>query len=255
MAGLRHLLPGLALPLSNRALKAWSLDSEPKHHACMSNSANILLVYFALLRGWYTTAAWLRVSFVCLLRVSAASRILWPSVFLPGDIRLVDLPSQCFLRIGRDKRHTTAAMVDVPDSLAVALLRLVLTMRRPSDLRLFQASASTLRKRMKILCQDLGWTHLNLVPHSLRYGGAVFDRFVRRLPIEAVQVRGRWRVISSCEAYITKGLSSLACVHYPRSSERMLRETPKLLSVMLRVVRRLRRQVEAEGGAQLRNAA
>ena len=255
LAGLRHLLPGIPLPMSNRALKAWGLDSEPQHHACMSNSANILLVYFALLRGWYTTAAWLRVSFICLLRVSAASRILWPSVFLPGDIRLVDLPSQCFLRIGRDKRHTSAVMVDVPDPLAVALLRLTLEIRHSRDLRLFQASASTLRKRMGILCQDLGWTHLHLVPHSLRYGGAVFDRFVRKLPIEAVQVRGRWRVISSCDAYITKGLSSLANVRYPRSSERMLRKTPELTVVMLRVVRRLRRQVEAEGRAQLRNAA
>lgn len=221
----------------------------------MSNSANILLVYFALLRGWYTTAAWLRISFIRLLRVSAASRILWPSVFLSGYIRLVDLPTQCFLRIGRDKRHTSAAMVDVPDPLAVALLRLMLKIRRSSDLRLFQASASTLRKRMKIFCQDLGWTHLKLVPHSLRYGGAVFDRYVRQLPIEAVQVRGRWHVISSCEAYITKGLGSLACVRYPCSSERMLRGTPKLVPVMLRVVRRLRRHVEAEERAQLRNTA
>ena len=211
-AGLKHMLPGLSLHMSYRALKAWSLDVAPQHHACMSNSANVLLVYFALLRGWYSTAAWLRVSFICLLRVSAASRVLWPSVFLPGDIRLVDLPEQCFLRIGRDKRHTSAEMVDVPDPLAVGLLRLMLAIRNPRDLRLFQASAATLRKRMNILCKDLGWTHLRLVPHSLRYGGAVYDRFVRRLPIEAVQARGRWHAISSCESYIRKGLSSLAGV-------------------------------------------
>lgn len=146
-------------------------------------------------------------------------------------------------------------MLDVPDPLAVALLRLMLTMRRPRDLRLFQASAATLRKRMKTLCEDLGWTHLRLVPHSLRYGGAVYDRFVRKLPIECVQTRGRWLVLSSCEAYIAKGLSSLASVHYPSTSERLLRKTPQLLSVMLRVVRRLRRQVEADERAQLRSVA
>lgn len=190
-AGLRHFLPETPLPKSFRTLKAWTLDSNSQGHACMSNSANLVLVNAAVQRGWYHVAAWLRVSFVCLLRVSAASQILWPSVFLPGDERLLDFPGKCFVKIGRDKRHSTSVMVDVPDELAVSLLRYMVLSRRRGDLRLFRAEAPTLRKKMRSICADLHWTHLNLVPHSLRYGGAVDDRYVRGLSMDEVQTRGR----------------------------------------------------------------
>lgn len=85
----------------------------------MSNSANLVLVQAAIHRDWYHIAAWL----MCLLRIFATDRILWSNVFLLGDKRILDFPSQLFLKVGRDKRHSTSVMVDVPDELAASLLK------------------------------------------------------------------------------------------------------------------------------------
>lgn len=187
-------------------------------------------------------------SFICLLRIAAAARILWPSVVLPGDIRFRDMADECFIKVGRDKRHSAAMLVDVPCPLAQELLRYLVAEKRPKDLRLFQACSSTLRRKMRILVADLGWTHLRLVPHSLRYGGVVHDHYVRGLSVEAVQVRGRWHARKYCHAYLADGLATLASQQFPRNSSGKLRRIMAQKQDLRKKVRRLRRQLRTMRG-------
>lgn len=250
-AALRHVLPEVHLSRSFRLLKAWALSCPVRHHPCMSNRANLVLVRAAMKRGWIPTAAWLRISFVCMLRIGAAARILWPSVIMAGDVRLIDMQCQTGIVISRDKRHAAARVVDVPDKLAVDFLRWLLATRpttAPWDLRLFRASATTLRKRMAELCEDLEWGYLGWVPHSLRYGGAVHDYCVRGLSVAEVQLRGRWHALSSTESYLLNGMAALASQSFSTRSQRRLRRIVREIPRLSRQLRRLSRQEDRRRG-------
>lgn len=48
--GLRHLLPGVRLEKSFRALKAWAYERPVYHHVCMSDRVNLILVSAAMRR-------------------------------------------------------------------------------------------------------------------------------------------------------------------------------------------------------------
>lgn len=129
---------------------------------------------------------------------------------------LIDVLSKCFVRIGCDKRHHRAIMVDVLDEVAVELLSFMVESKESGKLRLFYTTTGSLHKsicsciHMHTLCTDVGWQHLRLIPHSLQYGGAVYDLFVRGLSVSDLQVRGRWHAASSCENYTIKSFSSLS---------------------------------------------
>lgn len=60
-----------------------------------------------------------------------------------------------------------------------------------------------------MICAEVGWTDLKFVPHSLRYGGAVYWKYVRQYAIEEVRVLGRWVFLSTCEVYMKRGIPSL----------------------------------------------
>lgn len=109
-----------------------------------------------------------------------------------------------------------------------------------ADWRLFRASSSTLRRKLNILCRDLGWEGLRFVPHSLLYGGAVFDKSLRGLSIEDIKVRGRWKILETCEAYVTKGLGRLFNLRIPPQSRKALARAERKQVRMQRLLRLLR---------------
>lgn len=240
-AGLKHFRPGSRFPIASKVLKSWAARAPSKPWPCIPEAALILLVQEALLRGWINVAGWLMISFCCLPRISAASRMLFQDVALPGDPRFAGMSSDCFVVVGYDKRQKTPRMVDVYDNLGVELLYVLTETQPANDWRLFRASSSTLRQKMKTLCKALGWEHLNFVPHSLRYGGAVYDKSVRNLHVGDIQQRGRWRNPDTCLAYIQKGLGRLFRLNFPKSSEKELRGAAGIRKKLLRVLRRARR--------------
>lgn len=240
-AGLKFFRPGSRLPKSSRSLRAWEADEPANPWPCLPEAAVVVLILRALQRGWINIAGYLSASFVCLPRVSAASRIVKDDVALPGDPRFAKMGAECFIVIARDKRQKSPRIVDVYDELCVELLSLLVETQPAEDNRLFRACSTTLRRKLKVLCRELGWSHLNFVPHSLRYGGAVHDKAVRNLHVGDIQQRGRWKNADTCLAYIQKGLGSLFALKFPRSSHKEMRNAPKIRKKMLRVLRRARR--------------
>lgn len=71
---------------------------------------------------------------------------------------------------------------------------------------------------MERLRLDLGWAKMHFVPHSMRYGGAVYDLGVPNLLIADIQHRGRWATYESCDSYVSKCTSGLFQTCFPRNS-------------------------------------
>lgn len=103
------------------------------------------------------------------------ARIISQDVALPGDPRFAGMGAECYVIIGYDKRQNTTRLVDVDDYLCIELLQLLKETQTTKYWRLFRASSATLRRKLKLLCKELGWKDLNFVPQSLRFGGAVYD--------------------------------------------------------------------------------
>lgn len=192
-------------------------------------------------------AGYICAAFVCFPRVSAASRILASEVSLPGDPRFVGMGAECFLVIGYDKREKTPRLVDVYDNLPIELLTLLLKSQPQNDTRIFGSSVSTLGRKLKIMCKDLGWAGLNFVPHSLRYGGVFHDKAVCGLSVNDFQRRGRWTNPDTCLEYTEKGLGRLFFLKLSSSSAKALRRAPKTRIHMVNVLRRMRKKAPSGG--------
>lgn len=157
-----------------------------------------------------------------MLRERAASRLLFSSVAPPGDPRFLEMQYDCYIQVGPDKRARIKKLVDIHETLAVSILVACRRTQSQKDWRLFRAAATTLRTKLQELLKRLKWSHLNFVPHSLRYGGAVYDHHVRGLSIEDVQLRGRWKQLDTCRAYVEKGMSQLFNLDFPKESHQRL---------------------------------
>lgn len=114
----RHVLRGMPFPKSRAVMKAWARAVPARPHRAMSGAVNILLVKAAVERGWFSVAGWLRVSFICLLRVEAASRLLWSDVRLEDNVRFPDIPKGTFIY----KMARLPDTVRVPAALTITLI-------------------------------------------------------------------------------------------------------------------------------------
>lgn len=111
----------------------------------------------------------------------------WP------DPRFAGIRVSACLVIGHDKRQKSPLIVDVYDDITIKLLRLMYETQPVNDERLFKASAPTLRRNLKTLCKDLGFTHLGILSHSFRYDGTVYYKDVRGILIGHIEQRDRWQ--------------------------------------------------------------
>lgn len=163
-------------------------------------------------------------------------------MILLKEVRLLDMNTLALIKIARDKRLADAVLLDVYEPLAVHLLEWVVATQPPGDLRLFRASASTLRKCMAELCRSLGWEGLGLVPHSLRHEGTAYNHYVRGLSVADVQIQGRCHSSSSCHAYLAHGRACLASQTFSQHSKSRLRkirgEAPRMSLHLRRLCRK-----------------
>lgn len=79
----------------------------------------------AIIRGLYSTEAYLSTAFRCLSRVSAASRIRSSDLALPGDTRSAEIGVAAYFVIGHDKRQKYPQLIDMYNDLTIELLGLM----------------------------------------------------------------------------------------------------------------------------------
>lgn len=118
-------------------------------------------------------------------------------------------------------------VVDVYDPLAIEVIQECVDSQPKYGWRLFRASAVTLRRNLKLLTTDLGWIHIHFVPHSLRYGGAVYNQHCRGMTLPDVQIRGRWKKLETCQAYFEKGMAQLFDFQFPPEHKGRLQDSER----------------------------
>ena len=112
-------------------------------------------------------------------------------------------PPQHQLRLKHTKTGPNKLVTLTKTELGAALVSFIRTRYsiESSRTRIFSFTAQHYRKCFRIGCELLGWESVGFVPHSVRYGHAS-DDFNAGVPIETIQVRGRWASIESTRRYI-----------------------------------------------------
>eukprot|EP00173_Palmaria_palmata_P002719 Plantae.Rhodophyta-Palmaria_palmata.ctg283.p1 GENE.Plantae.Rhodophyta-Palmaria_palmata.ctg283~~Plantae.Rhodophyta-Palmaria_palmata.ctg283.p1 ORF type:complete len:315 (+),score=12.88 Plantae.Rhodophyta-Palmaria_palmata.ctg283:632-1576(+) len=91
-------------------------------------------------------------------------------------------------------------------------------------------SISQLRRLVKKALEDLNLAHMNLSLHSVRYGGANFDK-LQGSNIEDVMQRGRWMSRKSIQRYLQEGLYLKKLAEIPKDLRENLERHAQTLHV------------------------
>lgn len=113
-------------------------------------------------------------------------------------------------------------MDDVYNNLYIELLEVHTETHLANTWRLFRASSATLRQILKVLRKEFSWEDLKFVPHSLRYGGDVHNKIVRKLHFFDIQQRDWWKNPETFLSYIQKRLGRLFYSEFSASSSKPL---------------------------------
>lgn len=199
-----HFHPELrdCLHRSRRTLKGWTNSAPSVSHPPITWQLTCGLAVKAASAGRTASALAFLLAHDCYLRRSEVAGLraahLQPDP-VTGDL-LVVLPRS---KTGRNQS------VLVRNLLVVRALRAVAADKRPSD-HLFP-SGRTLYADFVAACRALGVADHGFTFHSLRHGGATEDYLRGGEPaLPAIQVRGRWRQVSSLQVYLHGARAVLA---------------------------------------------
>jgi integrase len=200
------------LPRSRRALKGWDRARAKRSHPPLTWELTVVLAVSMARRGRHAEAAATLLAFDCYLRISEFTRLRRHDVAMPLDARLGGAGGTPALRLA-DTKTGPNKFVSVWDAQVAEVLQSFLrsSSARRDDL-LFPFSPASYRLLMRDVCDSLGLSGLQLVPHSLRHGGATRD-FMRHGDVTQVMHRGRWASTKSAARYIQQGPALLLQQH------------------------------------------
>jgi hypothetical protein len=199
--GLIHLAPFLKpwLPVTRRALKGWKKSRVVLSWPPLVWELCCMLAIQLSSVGWYDEAFALLVGYDGYLRISE---------LLSCRVRdfhewILAEPPQYQLRLKFTKTGPNRLVTLTRPGLGAMLGSYIRTRHagKSSQTRIFGFSPQQFRKRFRIGCELLGWESVGFVPHSLRHGHAS-DAFNDGVPVETIQVQGRWASIESTRRYI-----------------------------------------------------
>ena len=149
--------------------------------------------------GWYDEAIALLIAYDGYFRISE---------LLSARVRdfyhwTLSDPPQYQFRLSQTKTGPNRLVTMTKPDLGAALVTFIRTRwdGESSRTRIFNFTPRHFRKRFRIGCELLGWDSVGFVPHSLRHGHAS-DDFNAGVPVDTIQVRGRWASIDSTRHYI-----------------------------------------------------
>jgi hypothetical protein len=199
--GLMHLVPALRtrMPISRRCLKGWKKSRVSYSWPPLTWELACMLAVQMSEVGWFDEALALLISYDGYFRISEllATRI--------RDVMhwTVSEPEVYQIRLKNTKTGPNRLVTLTKNDLGAALITFINTRLdgASSRSRIFHFSARHYRKCFRKGCELLGWESVGFVPHSVRHGHAS-DDFNSGVPLETIQVRGRWASIDSTRHYI-----------------------------------------------------
>jgi hypothetical protein len=202
--GLMHIVPALrsSLPTTRRCLKGWRKSRVTLSWPPMSWELCCMLAIQMSSVGWYDEAFALLITYDGYFRINELLNSKLRHFFYYG----LSTPPLYQFRLKETKTGVNKLVTLTRIDLGAALMSYIRTRydgRSQSHL-IFNFTASQYRKRFKIACEMLNWESVGFVPHSVRHGHAS-DDFNAGVPIETIQVRGRWATIQSTRNYIQSG--------------------------------------------------
>lgn len=199
--GLMHAAPSLRqrLPTTRRCLKGWKKSRVPFSWPPLTWELCCMLAIQLSSVGWYDEAWAVLISYDGYFRISEllSCRVRDFYCWSLSD------PPQYQFRLKHTKTGPNKLVTLTRSELGAALVTYIRTRcdGESGTERIFNFSCRHYRKRFKIGCELLGWESVGFVPHSVRHGHAS-DDFNAGVPVETVQVRGRWASIESTRRYI-----------------------------------------------------
>jgi hypothetical protein len=209
LSALSHPLTGIAriasyIKGSWKVYGLWTFLEKKQRCFPLSPLACNALAGAALKKGWYDMAFVVLMAFHCLLRTHEFCDMRSGDlVVAPNCLKAVlNLP---FTKTS--KRNRTEESVTVTDRYLVAFGHALQQDRLPGD-KFLSISGQTFRERFRVLLQSLDLSELNVLPYSLRRGGAT-AHFRTFNSLHRTATRGRWSSLSTARIYVNEALGDL----------------------------------------------
>jgi len=206
--GMEMYMPHLRRQLvrSRQAIRGWrKLVPAVSHPPLTWELTNVIALQLAHHGHWRYGVAVL-LGFDCMMRVSELLALTTDDIADDYDCR-IGMEHKGMVICLRKTKTGTYKSVEVLEHQVIILLRNLLSLTK-SGSRLFPSSDETFRRHFKHACMSLDLSS-NIVPHSLRHGGATRYLTVKKMRLEDVLLRGRWASTSTARIYIQQGRAML----------------------------------------------
>ena len=218
--GLQLLRPRLTgkLQVSGKMLEAWKRVSPAVHYTPLPYVLLVLFVKRLFEVGNIEVALMTWLTFHCLLRPGEALLLRGGELVLPptlGDILGGELGA-LQIRMSKRARATRFAstgpevlkprQVVIFDKALMVLLWIFVQGKQSTERVFANASGDGWRRILSSLADHFWVPQLQIVPRSLRPGGAVFLHVERHWPLADLVIRGGWSRFESTHSYLQTGL-------------------------------------------------
>ena len=206
VCGLKRFYPRcrFSLQVTSSYLRNWSKSVKRTQALPLTSDILVSLVSRALLRGETLLASVLLLGLVGLMRTGEIVSLKCSQLqFLGGGTQLhISLPDS-----KGAKRSGLQESVVIRHHLTVTFFAKAFSKHAPQDF-ISHCTHASLGRDLARIALAIGLRHPNLMPYSLRRGGATW-LFTSISNYDYVQDHGRWSQSKTCRIYINQGMADL----------------------------------------------
>ena len=221
VASVQYYLPECRHRLAGawRLVSTWNRVELPFRATPATPELMLAIAGIFLQWRWPEVAHMILVGFSTFLRTGEMFKIRREHVHLPVAAHQHAVIFLEDTKTGLRKQMTWEKVV-VKEQLALDCLK-ALCKHKPPPARLLTLSIFTFRKMWKEVVSHLGLQKLNLLPYSIRRGGAT-SAYRRGMSFEELMQTGRWANVSTARIYLDESLQELGTLQIPRTSRPIL---------------------------------
>jgi integrase len=199
--GVLSFMPALAnsVPISRRCVKGWDKLCPAVPWPPITWPVVVAIGVRLTCNGSNRAGIGCLLAFDCLLRINELLGLYREDVVEAGDKRVGTEYKGVWLRLRTTKTGNNKSVQVLNADVKCLLRQLVATTKKKQ--KLFPFSATTFRRYFKAACSELKVSS-DVVPHSLRHGGATYLWTERNWPIANIAEHGRWASVDSARHYL-----------------------------------------------------
>ena len=222
--GIKRLYPRVRreLAISQQWYNNWCREHTPKRATPITWPLIQAFTGVCLHLNWYRLATLFLVSFVFFLRTGETMALRSGDIFCSPD------DGSIILRLAASKTSPGAQQSLAHFDWRLTLLLRWLLSHFGRDEALWPFSGTHFRQCFTGLCNFFDLQQLQLVPYSIRRGGATYF-YTKTDGLDAVMIRGRWKDQSTARIYLDDARATLVKLAIPASSARLISQFRKRL--------------------------